>query len=109
MHPNEIHGDLSPSNLLERKGRLVGVLDWGGLALGDPACDLMIAWNYLEEPFRFQLRFSVSADDAMWQRGMGWALSVAAIQLPYYRDIGTVIAHAARKTLNTILADYGFE
>jgi aminoglycoside phosphotransferase (APT) family kinase protein len=102
--PVVIHGDVSPSNLLVRDGRLVGVLDWGGLALGDPANYLMIAWNYLEEPSRFHLRFSVSADDAMWQRGIGWALSVAAIQLPYYRERDDVIASSARETISRILA-----
>jgi aminoglycoside phosphotransferase (APT) family kinase protein len=101
--PAVIHGDLSPSNLLACDGRLAGVLDWGGLARGDPANDLMIAWNYLEESFRSMLRFSVSADDAMWARGIGWALSVAAIQLPYYRDRNDVIASSARSTLQNVL------
>jgi aminoglycoside phosphotransferase (APT) family kinase protein len=102
--PVVIHGDLSPTNLLARDGRLVGVLDWGGLALGDPATDLMIAWSYLKEPFRFHLRFPVSADDAMWTRGIGWALSVAAIQIPYYQGCNDVIASSARHTLQNIVA-----
>jgi hypothetical protein len=34
-----IHGDLSPSNLLLRGGRLTGVLDFSAMGLGDPASD----------------------------------------------------------------------
>lgn len=34
-----VHGDLGPSHLLVRDGRLAGVIDWAGAELGDPAID----------------------------------------------------------------------
>jgi aminoglycoside phosphotransferase (APT) family kinase protein len=43
--PVWIHGDLSAGNLLFVEGRLSAVIDFGGLGVGDPACDLMIAWT----------------------------------------------------------------
>jgi aminoglycoside phosphotransferase (APT) family kinase protein len=103
LRPTLIHGDLAPPNILINQGRLSGVLDWGGLAVGDPACDLMIAWNFLEQPWRNIFRFATGADDDDWLRGLGWALSVAAIQLPYYRDTSPTIAAAARAALSAIL------
>ena len=39
-----LHGDLLAENLLIRDGRLAAVLDFGGLAVGDPTVDLVAAW-----------------------------------------------------------------
>lgn len=37
-----LHGDLWPGNLLERHGRIVGVLDWENASSGDPLGDVAI-------------------------------------------------------------------
>ncbi len=37
-----------PGNLLLDDGRLSAVIDWGGSGMGDPAVDLMVAWNVLD-------------------------------------------------------------
>ncbi len=50
--PVWVHGDLHPLNLLVRKGELTGVIDFGLLCVGDPACDLMVAWTYLSASAR---------------------------------------------------------
>jgi aminoglycoside phosphotransferase (APT) family kinase protein len=50
--PVWIHGDLSPLNLLVQRGRLSAVIDFGCLGMGDPACDLQVAWNLLSNPGR---------------------------------------------------------
>ena len=79
-----LHGDLAPGNLLVEQGRLTSVIDFGELAIGDPACDLMVAWNYLNPSTRKVFRDALDLDEAAWRRGRGWALSVALIALPYY-------------------------
>ncbi len=43
--PVWFHGDLLPGNVLVERGRVSAVIDFGGLGVGDPACDLMIAWG----------------------------------------------------------------
>jgi aminoglycoside phosphotransferase (APT) family kinase protein len=91
-----------PGNLLLRDGRLAGVLDWATAGLGDPACDLIPAWNLLPAPARQVFRDVVGADDATWARGHGWALSMAVIQLPYYRTSNPVIAANARSVLTEL-------
>lgn len=63
-----LHGDLTPFNLLAEAGQITAVIDWGALAVGDPACDLMIAWNF-DEPARTTLRDQLAVDDATWERG----------------------------------------
>jgi len=78
-----VHGDLLPGNLLVVDGRLSAVIDWGGLNVGDPACDLQPAWNLFagDSPPRFRAELDV--DDASWFRGRGWALAQAC-QLPRF-------------------------
>ena len=39
-----VHGDLWHGNMVDRGGRLVGVLDWGECGVGDPAADLAGLW-----------------------------------------------------------------
>lgn len=109
--PRWIHGDLAPGNLLLRQGRLSAVIDFGCLGMGDPACDLMVAWNYLStlsdaarEQFRATLAVNDAVDDAMWARGRGWALSVALIALPYYLHTNPVIVETSWRTLEHVLA-----
>lgn len=96
--PVWVHGDLTPGNLIVVEDRLVAVLDWGGVGIGDPACDLLPAWNLLPAEARPTYRAAVGADDAMWERGRGWALSTAVIALPYYFDTNPgMVAMAQRK------------
>ena len=79
--PVWIHGDIAVGNLLVREGRLGAVIDFGGCAVGDPACDLVIAWVFLEGAGRDAFRLSVPADDAMWARARGWAVWKEALVL----------------------------
>lgn len=98
------HSDLMPSNLLGASGRLAGVLDFGTAGVGDPAIDLIPAWNLLTPAARQVFRDGVDVDDATWIRGRGWALSMAVIQLPYYRHTNPVISTNARYVINQVLA-----
>jgi aminoglycoside phosphotransferase (APT) family kinase protein len=104
--PTWLHGDLMPGNLLVRDARISAVIDWGALAVGDPACDLMPAWNLLEPDAREVFRGALGADDATWARGRGWALSVAVIALPYYWETNPEFAAIARRTLTAVLEDH---
>ena len=104
--PTWIHGDLRPGNLLAQEGRLTAVIDFGCLGVGDPACDLMVAWNFLTAETRDLFRASLGVDDATWARGRGWALSVGLIALPYYQSTNTVLAGIARRTISEVLADH---
>jgi aminoglycoside phosphotransferase (APT) family kinase protein len=103
--PVWVHGDVAPGNLLVDRGRLSGVIDWGGSGLGDPECDLIVAWNLLPTDAREVFRAEVAVDDATWVRGRGWALSVALIQLPYYKDTNPDLAANARYVIGEVLAE----
>lgn len=74
-----VHGDISPGNLLVRNGRLAAVIDFGNLAVGDPACDLAIAWTFLSGESRSTFIAHMRADAGTWARARGWALWKALI------------------------------
>jgi len=77
--PVWFHGDIAHGNLLLRDGRLAAVIDFGTSGVGDPACDLVIAWTYFEGDERQLLRDEVVLDDDTWRRARGWALWKALI------------------------------
>ena len=103
-----VHGDLLPGNLLVVDGRLSAVIDWGGLNVGDPACDLQPAWNVFVGDggsSRRRFRAELEVDDASWLRGRGWALYQAVSALPYYWDTNPGMIRQASHALAQVLAD----
>lgn len=103
--PRWIHGDLQAGNLLWQAGELSAVIDFGGLGVGDPACDLMVAWTYFTQASRAAFREAMGADAATWMRGKGWALSFGLIALPYYRTSNPTLAAIAQQAIEAVLAD----
>lgn len=104
--PVWLHGDLLPGNLLCRQGRLSAVIDFGSLGVGDPACELMIAWSLFSGESRKAFREALGVDDATWARGRGHALSQPLIFIPYYLHSNPDGVAAARRTLDSVLADF---
>lgn len=107
--PVWIHGDLAPSNLLLREGRLTGVLDFSAMGLGDPASDHRVAWNLLQPTARAVFRTEVGADDATWARARGWVLLQALAQLPYYAQRNPPLAANARHVIAELVAERSAE
>lgn len=77
--PVWFHGDVAPGNLLVDGGELSAVIDFGTSGVGDPACDLVIAWTFFGDRAAAAFRDSTGLDDATWARARGWALWKAAI------------------------------
>ena len=98
-----VHGDLHPSNLLVSDGRIVGVLDFGLMGVGDPACDLFVAWSFLDAASRKVFREVVEADESAWLRGRGWAIFSAIIALAFYLRTNPTLCAMSRRTLNEVL------
>ncbi|MGP4086189.1 phosphotransferase, partial [Streptomyces sp. KR55] len=101
------HGDLSPGNVLVTEGRLTAVIDFGTVGVGDPAVDLIAAWNLLPASARPVFRDALGVDDSEWARGRGWALSISLIQLPYYWETNPPLAANSRHVIKEILAEAG--
>lgn len=77
--PVWFHGDVAVGNLLTTDGRLSAVIDFGTCGVGDPACDLVIAWTFFDAPERQVFRGAVGLADDAWSRARGWALWKALV------------------------------
>ncbi len=78
------HSDIVAENLLMRDGQLTGLLDFGGLGIGDPTVDLHGAWELFEPDARAAFRSRLDVDDATWLRAKAWALAIALMTFSYY-------------------------
>ncbi|WP_431955711.1 aminoglycoside phosphotransferase family protein [Nocardia lijiangensis] len=79
--PVWFHGDLVPTNLLVDDGKLTAIIDFGTCGVGDPACDLVLAWTLLSGDSREAFRRAVDQDEGTWARARGWALRKAMLTL----------------------------
>ncbi|HYH32854.1 MAG TPA: aminoglycoside phosphotransferase family protein [Pseudonocardia sp.] len=80
--PVWFHGDVASGNLLvDDHGELAAVIDFGTSGVGDPACDLVIAWTLFHGESRAEFRRLMPADEGMWARARGWALWKALITI----------------------------
>jgi aminoglycoside phosphotransferase (APT) family kinase protein len=104
--PVWFHGDIAVGNLLVRDGRLSAVIDFGTSGVGDPACDLAIAWTLFEGESREAFRTALPVDGATWARGRGWTLWKALITLAEYMNTAPVKAGAARRVIDEVLTEH---
>ncbi|MEV7193384.1 aminoglycoside phosphotransferase family protein [Streptomyces sp. NPDC093510] len=104
--PVWLHGDLATGNLLAVDGHLSAVIDFGTLAVGDPACDLIPTWMFLPAEARDTFRTAVGLDDATWARARGLALagSLPVPDDPFF-DVPERVT-AALRHLDAVLDDF---
>ena len=102
--PVWLHGDMAPGNLLVRDGCLAAVIDFGLAAVGDPACDLVLAWTFFDGVAREVFREQVGLDTEFWVRARGWALWKALITLA--GEPGPDGVEAAGAVLQAVLDDH---
>lgn len=103
--PVWFHGDVASGNLLVEDGRLSAVIDFGTSGVGDPSCDLAIAWTFFEGESREAFRARIAVDDATWARGRGWALWKALITVAGH-DANQAEAARQRRVIDEVLADH---
>ena len=100
------HGDLDGRNWLVRDGRITGVIDWGAMGVGDPACDVMVAWKLHSAVARDAFRDALPTDDATWERARGWAVSQAVAALAYYTpENNPALYHEAEAWLRLVMSE----
>ena len=100
------HGDVAKGNLLLADGQLAAVIDFGTCGVGDPACDLAIAWTLLTVEGRHAFRETLAVDEAAWSRGRGWALWKTLATCDYTLDGVDEEAETAQRVLDGIIAEY---
>lgn len=100
------HGDIVAENLLIRDGQLVGLIDFGGLGIGDPTVDLHGAWELFTPEVRDVFRNHVGVDEATWLRGRAWALAIAMMTFAYYWKTMPERIESRLKMAQAVLADW---
>ncbi|WP_018234474.1 aminoglycoside phosphotransferase family protein [Ensifer sp. BR816] len=105
--PVWFHGDVSSSNLLVESGCLAAVIDFGTSGVGDPACDLSIAWTMFSGESREAFRATLPLDRGTWARGRGWTLWKAMIVAAEMPGTDRLEVEKSRRVLAEVLADHG--
>jgi len=104
--PVWFHGDFSAGNILLQDNQLVAVIDSGGMGVGDPACDLVIAWIFLKEKSRKIFKSHLSLDSDTWARARGWALWKALITIAALKDKNSVEAEKQKQIIEAIFKEH---
>lgn len=107
--PVWVHGDVAPDNLLVRGGRLAAVIDFGTAAVGDPACDTVLAWTFLDGASRAAFRDRLPVDPSAWVRGRGWAAWKALVTLAWSPLRSPSSSQACRRVLTDLVAEHRAE
>ena len=103
--PVWVHGDVADGNLLVEEGRLSAVIDFGTSGVGDPSCDVAIAWTLFGGESREAFRTALRLDVATWARGRGWVLWKSLITLAAHIDTNPPVAGRARREIDDVIAD----
>jgi aminoglycoside phosphotransferase (APT) family kinase protein len=106
LPPVWFHGDISVGNLLVKDGRLCAVIDFGSSGVGDPACDLVIAWRFLRGESRDVFRAVLPLDRGTWARGRGWALWKALIVAAGLPGTDPNDVDESRRVIDEIFVDH---
>ena len=101
--PVWIHGDFAIGNMLIDNGKLSAVIDFGGTAVGDPACDLVIASTYLSEKSREIFIREMDLDKDTWLRARAWALWKATYELCQIEDKNSLEGALQKRNISNIL------
>jgi aminoglycoside phosphotransferase (APT) family kinase protein len=107
--PVWIHGDIHAANIILKNGNIAGIIDFGLMGVGDPACDLAPVWSFLPTHARDRFREAVDVDESTWQRGKGWGLYIGVIALSYYRERNPTLSSIAEKAIRAVIEDRNCE
>ncbi|MBT2483483.1 aminoglycoside phosphotransferase family protein [Microbacterium sp. ISL-108] len=103
------HGDVSEGNLLvDDGGRLSAVIDFGTAGIGDPACDLVVAFTTMRGEAREAFREHRGLDGDTWARARGWAIWKALIVAAGFAGSHSPESEVrrARRTIDEVLEDH---
>ncbi len=101
--PVWVHGDFAVGNMLIKAGKLSAIIDFGGIAVGDPACDLVIAWTFLKGKARDIFIQEMALDKDTWLRSKCWALWKATFELCKIEDKNSYDGLVQKRIIQDVL------
>lgn len=106
--PVWVHGDVASGNILLKEGKLSAVIDFGCMGIGDPACDLTIAWTFFKNNSRQVFKNAFNFDTETWNRARGWALWKAMFTVNEIEDKASLDATKQLQIINEVINEYKF-
>lgn len=103
--PVWVHGDVASGNILVHDMKMTAMIDFGCMAVGDPACDLVIAWTLFEGKARKLFKDSIDLDADTWARARGWALWKAQFELVACKDQDSAMALDKLRIIHAVLEE----
>lgn len=104
--PVWIHGDMAAGNIVLQQKKLSGIIDFGGMAIGDPASDLVIAWTLFNASSKKIFKEALNFDDNTWLRAKAWALWKSTYELCKVKDHTLNHAKKHYQIITAILNDF---
>lgn len=104
--PVWVHGDVSVGNLLVQNGHLSAVIDFGQLTVGDPACDLAIAWTLFKDKPREIFKTKLHLNSETWARGRAWVLWKALMTAAGLTDPNNAESRQCMRIIKEVIADH---
>lgn len=103
-----LHGDLHFKNMLvDEQGKVSGIIDWGDMNVGHPACDLSVAYSFLPSQAR-SLFFAEYGEVDEETKRLARMIAVYIPMLIWMQAIADQdekVAEEARATIKRALAD----
>ena len=98
-----IHGDFAVDNILIKDNKLFAIIDFGCMGVGDPACDLVIAWTFLKDKAREIFIGEMDLENDTWLRAKAWALWKASYELCKIKNKHDINASMYKKIIDILL------
>lgn len=103
--PVWVHGDVASGNLLVRDNKLAAVIDFGCMGIGDPACDLTIAWTFFNGQSRNIFKANLDFDEETWARARGWAMWKALYEISELEDKSGAALAKQMQIINAVIEE----
>ena len=101
--PVWVHGDFAVGNMLMNDGKLSAIIDFGGVAVGDPACDLVIAWTYFSGKARDIFMTEMNVDQNSWIHAKAWTIWKATFEVCHIVDKNSPEAKLQKRIIDEVL------
>ena len=103
--PVWVHGDVASGNILVKENKLAAVIDFGCMGIGDPACDLTIAWTFFRGKSREAFKANLHLDKETWARARGWAMWKALYEISVLEDKGSLALAKQQQIITAVIEE----